>query len=115
MKYRDRVDIIAAILNVAGNGAKKTKIMYIANLSYTLLKKYLEEIVGMRFMRFNGDGYGVTEKGRLFLERYAEFSTKYSKLESELELMRFEREVLERMCESRVIGPKLIATRKHKK
>lgn len=79
---------------------KKTKIMYVANLSYKLLMKYLEETVNMGFLQAKENGYGVTERGRAFLDRYVQFSNKYSFLERKLEGMKFEREVLERMCES---------------
>jgi predicted transcriptional regulator len=98
VKYRRRFEIIADILDVAKNGAKKTRIMYVANLSHKLLEKYLMETINVGFIRFNNDGYEVTEKGQLFLERYAGFSGKYSKLQRELENMKFEMEVLERMC-----------------
>lgn len=98
MKYRRRFEIIADILKAAENGAKKTKIMYVANLSHRLLEKYLMETINVGFIRFNNDGYEVTDKGRLFLERYAQFSSKYSKVQRELENLRFEREVLEGMC-----------------
>jgi predicted transcriptional regulator len=40
-KYRDGLGIIADILHAAGSGAKKTRIMGVANLSYTLFEKYL--------------------------------------------------------------------------
>lgn len=99
VKYRRRLEIIADILNVANKGAKKTRIMYVANLSYRLLEKYLEETVNIGFVQTNGNGYEVTEKGRCFLDRYLQFSSKYSKLERQLEDTKFEREVLERMCE----------------
>jgi predicted transcriptional regulator len=98
VKYRRRFEIIADILKAAENGAKKTRIMYVANLSHRLLEKYLMETINVGFVRFNNDGYEVTEKGHLFLERYAQFSSKYSKVQRELENMRFEMEVLERMC-----------------
>jgi predicted transcriptional regulator len=98
VKYRRRFEIIADILDVAKNGAKKTRIMYVANLSHKLLEKYLMETINVGFIRFNNDGYEVTDKGQLFLERYAQFSGKYSKLQRELENMKFEMEVLERMC-----------------
>jgi predicted transcriptional regulator len=97
-KHRNRVDIIADVLDVAAHGAKKTRIMYIANLSYRLLEKYLNETISIGFMQFNENGYEVTEKGRSFLEHYVQFSRKYSDLEGKLEDMRFEREVLDRMC-----------------
>lgn len=100
------MDIIADILKIAANGAKKTKIMYIANLSYSLLEKYLEQTIDMGFVQANGDSYEVTEKGRDFLGRYAQFSGRYLELEGQLEKLRFEREVLERMCEIADIGSK---------
>ena len=98
VKYRRRFEIIADILNAAKNGAKKTRIMYVANLSHGLLEKYLGETLNIGFIRFNNDGYNVTEKGQLFLERYVQFSSKYERSRREFENMRFEMEVLERMC-----------------
>ena len=40
-KNRDRVSIIAAILESAHSGSSKTRIMFSANLSFSLLGKYL--------------------------------------------------------------------------
>jgi predicted transcriptional regulator len=113
VKYRRRLDIIADILSAAIRGAKKTRIMYVANLSYRLLEKYLEETVNIGFIRLNNNGYEVTEKGRIFLEKYSQFSSRYSVLERQLDDMKFEREVLERMCESAGnINPKVTVGRK---
>ena len=39
VKYRRRFDILADMVRVAGAGARKTKIMYFANLSFVLLNK----------------------------------------------------------------------------
>lgn len=99
VSYRNRLEIIADILNAVGNGTKKTRIMGLANLSYKLLEKYLEETVNVGLVHYNHDCYEVTEKGQFFIEKYGEFSSKYSKIKGELEKMMFEREVLERMCE----------------
>jgi len=98
MKYRRRFQIIADIISVAENGAKKTRIMYFANLSYKLLTKYLEDTVKVGFIQGDDSGYKTTGKGRLFLEKYTQFSSKYSKLVNDLEALKFEMEVLERMC-----------------
>jgi predicted transcriptional regulator len=97
VKYRRRVEIIADILKVSSRGARKTRIMYAANLSYGLLEKYLRETVGMGFVQTNGDSYEITEKGRGFLDKYLEFTNKYSKVLDQVETMRSERDVLERM------------------
>jgi predicted transcriptional regulator len=99
VKYRDRLEIIADMLNAVGNGSKKTRIMYVANLSYMLLEKYLGEVVRVGLVCYNHESYEMTEKGRAFIERYSNFSSKYSKIKSEVEKVMFEREVLERMCE----------------
>lgn len=99
VKYRERLEIMADILSAVGNGAKKTRIMYVANLSYKLLEKYLGETINVGLVCFNHDSYEVTEKGRTFIERYSDFSSRYSKLKGELEKIMFEREVLDRMCE----------------
>jgi predicted transcriptional regulator len=102
VKYRNRVDIIAAILNVAVAGAKKTRIMYFANLSYRLLEKYLAETSEIGFLQVNNDGYIVTERGRVFLDKYKDFSSKYSSVEKTLQSMSSERGLLERMCQPTV-------------
>ena len=86
------------ILNVARERARKTKIMYIANLSYKLLEKYLKEAVRLGFICFSNDSYEVTEKGRTFLEKYRDFSSRFSKVGAEFQRMQFEREALERLC-----------------
>ena len=98
-KYRSRLEIIVDILKAVGEGAKKTRIMYIANLSHKLLGRYLEKTVGAGLISSSNGYYEVTEKGRTFLERFDNFSSRNSKLARELEDVSFEREVLERMCE----------------
>ena len=97
-KYRSRLEIIVDILKAVGEGAKKTRIMYIANLSHKLLGRYLEKTVGAGLISSSNGYYEVTEKGRTFLERFDNFSSRNSKLEKEFEEISFEREVLERMC-----------------
>ncbi|MGD8546155.1 MAG: winged helix-turn-helix domain-containing protein, partial [Candidatus Bathyarchaeota archaeon] len=41
-KRRDKLRIMAEILEIAADGALKTQIMYKANLSFTQLNNYLE-------------------------------------------------------------------------
>ena len=98
-KYRDGLRIIADILHAAGSGTKKTRIMGLANLSYRLLEKYLGKTVQSGFLRLNDEGYEVTKKGEAFLEKYEGFSSRYFKLESELQSAILEREMLKRMCQ----------------
>jgi len=78
IKRRDKLYIIAEILEIAKDGVLKTQIMYRANLSFTQLNDYL------KFMLKNGllekissndkEVYKATEKGVNFLQRYNEIT-----------------------------------------
>jgi predicted transcriptional regulator len=92
---------MADVLKTAGEGARKTRIMRTANLSYGLLRKYLDEALAIGYLTFNGEGYGVTEDGEAFLKKCSEYSCRYSKVGRELESMRVEKEELTRMCMNR--------------
>jgi predicted transcriptional regulator len=98
VKHRKRMEIVADVLRATGRGARKTRIMYTANLSYRVLKKYLEESVSIGFLSFNNGFYQVTENGELFLKKYADFSNRYSNVGKELHSMAVEEAALERMC-----------------
>ena len=81
--YRSRLDIIADILHVARQGAKKTQIMYQANLSYKLLTRYLSGILEACLVRFERrkQCYVLTRKGIEFLEKYKKYSRRNRRLE----------------------------------
>lgn len=74
MKYRSRMDIAAAILEIAQDGAIKTRIMYNAFLSFPQLKEYLDLLLkGGLLLHEEGDRtYHTTDKGRRFLKMYRE-------------------------------------------
>ena len=68
---RDRVDIIADILNLLTRKAqRKTRIMYLINLSYEMLSYYLGELLRLELIRTDGPYYMITEKGKVFLGHY---------------------------------------------
>jgi predicted transcriptional regulator len=101
--YRNRIDIVADILHVASRGAKKTRIMYQANLSYKLLTKYLLEIRKAYLIRFESSKrcYVLTRKGKKFLEEYKEYSKHNKHVEKRLSDIRVKRKVLEDLCANR--------------
>lgn len=99
VKYRRKIEIVADIVSSVASGAtKKTRIMYAANLSHTLLEKYLSGIISLGLLRLSKVGYEVTEKGFTFLEKYESFMTKFSKIQKEMETAILERKDLEDMC-----------------
>ena len=69
------MEIIADMLAVIDGRAKKTHIMYQANLSYVLLEKYLKEIRRALLCRLvHGDNcYELTPRGEEFLGRSKEY------------------------------------------
>jgi predicted transcriptional regulator len=85
-KRRDKLYIIAEILEIAKDGVLKTQIMYRANLSFTQLNEYVRfmlknELLGK--VRFNDkELYKATVKGLNFLQRYHEI-TELLKTENE--------------------------------
>lgn len=72
MKYRSRADIVADMLEVAIDGAIKTRIMYRSFLSFPQLNEYLEILMENGLLEFNEEErkYFTTEKGKHYLKMY---------------------------------------------
>jgi predicted transcriptional regulator len=100
MKYRDRIDIIADILNVAIDSAKKTRLMYQANLSYNVMQKYLSEITKASLVTYQTEthSFALTSKGREFLDYYRDYSRMLNLAEKQVKRVAARRKVLESLC-----------------
>jgi predicted transcriptional regulator len=77
-KRRDKLYIIAEILEIAREGTLKTQIMYRANLSFTQLNDYLEFMLKNNLLTLLSQNdkaiYVASEKGMDFLQRYREIT-----------------------------------------
>jgi predicted transcriptional regulator len=77
-KRRDKLCIIAEILEIAKDGTLKTQIMYKANLSFAQLNDYLKFMLKIRLLNkvveSGKDEYFSTEKGLDFLQRQCELT-----------------------------------------
>lgn len=71
---RNDLDICADILQVAKTGAKKTQIVYQANLNFKIVKRYLNRLIttGMLSKVEERRLYTTTNRGMRFLEQYNE-------------------------------------------
>ena len=100
MGYREHFDIIADILSAAGQNARKTRIMYQANLSYSVLQRCLSEVLAWSLVSFDGQSqsYVLTPKGQEFLHVYKEYSRTRQHVERRLNDVATKRKVLERLC-----------------
>ena len=100
MNYRDHLTIIASILNVASHSAKKTQIMYQANLSYSVLQRYLSEVSTASLVNFDSQSqsFVLTPKGRKFLNTYKEYAKNTKHVEKRLSQVSDMRKALEQLC-----------------
>ncbi|BBD72184.1 hypothetical protein HS1genome_0573 [Sulfodiicoccus acidiphilus] len=72
---RDKYEIVYDILQVCKGGAKKTKLMYGANLSFELQKRYTELLIKKGLLMKQDEMYYITKKGSdilQVLQRYKE-------------------------------------------
>jgi|WetSurMetagenome_2_1015567.scaffolds.fasta_scaffold24961_1 predicted transcriptional regulator len=99
-KNRDRLSILAAILEAANSHANKTRIMSEANLSFTLLEKYLDMALKAELVCPKEYKYTLTEKGREFLKKYKHFEVRYIRAQTLLKTLNSEREKLSQSCDN---------------
>lgn len=76
-KRRGNLQILVKILTIALRGAKKTEIVYRANLNFNLGKKYLDFLLAKGLITKDGSYdtkkiYRTTKKGKMFIKRYRE-------------------------------------------
>lgn len=75
-RRRDRMFIMAEILEVAIDGALKTQMMYRANLSFAQLNEYLKLMLDLQLLVMVGNNgktmYKTTSKGARYLQSYKE-------------------------------------------
>lgn len=95
-KYRSKIEIIADVTGVANGGAKKTEIMYQANLSYKLLTRYLKAVIDMGLVKMrDGNTYDLTEKGLNFLREFKVYYERRMEAEKKLSGVQDEKTMLE--------------------
>jgi predicted transcriptional regulator len=104
-KNRDRLGIIAAVLEASRAGSSKTHIMFKANLSFKLLEKYLTLVTEAGFVHLKDSSYNLTIRGEEFLERYKTFQTEFSKLKQSLDALGDEQANLEKQCLTSALCP----------
>jgi predicted transcriptional regulator len=68
---RTPLQIMLDILKICSNNAQKTHIMYRANLSYNMCKKYIYALESYGYIRRIGKTYLITDEGSKFIN-YAE-------------------------------------------
>lgn len=72
---RNSIDIDADILRIAKDGARKTQIVYRANLNFAIIRRYLKRLTEQGYIdppvdTPKGKFYHTTPRGEEFLRRY---------------------------------------------
>jgi predicted transcriptional regulator len=75
-RYRNRIDIVAQLLDAASSPTTKTKMMYKAMLSYEQLKEYLLMLSENDLIGYDkpSQRFATTDKGFQFMKRYEDLS-----------------------------------------
>ena len=75
-RYRNRIDIIAQLLDAASSPTTKTKMMYTVMLSYEQLKEYLLMLSANDLIGYDkpSQRFTTTDKGFQFMQRYEDLS-----------------------------------------
>jgi predicted transcriptional regulator len=75
-RYRNRIDIIAQLLDAASSPTTKTKMMYKAMLSYEQLKEYLLMLSENDLIGYDkpSQRFATTDKGFQLIKRYEDLS-----------------------------------------
>ena len=98
-KNRCRLDIAREVLSIACVRARKTRIMYGANLSFRQVQKYLNTLLNNGLLEHDDDsGYLITEAGRKFLSLYEDYLEQSKGLRYEVEKNTKDKLQLENMC-----------------
>jgi len=67
---RNWLDICADLVRVARGGAKKTQLVYQANLNFEMIKRYLALLIEGGLIVEESPYYTTTERGEEFLHNY---------------------------------------------
>jgi predicted transcriptional regulator len=98
-KNRCSLDIVRDVLSITLVKVRKTRVMYQANLSYVQLERYLKVLLDGGLMECDGDScYLITQKGREFLQTFANYLERCSRIKKEADATARDRQLLEDIC-----------------
>ena len=69
---RHKLDIMADLLRLSKNGSKKTRLVYLANINFNMLKKYVALLESKGFIYNSDDLIFTSREGFDFLRQYDE-------------------------------------------
>lgn len=84
MGRRHKIDIMAEILRLSKVGSKKTRLVYLANINFNMLRKYLSLLESKGFIYKSEDIFYTSRDGFAFLKQYEELMMAWNLLDDEV-------------------------------
>ncbi len=78
MGRRHKLDVIFEILSLAQDGVKRTRLVYLTNINFSMLGRYLNVLFRMGLIEDKGRMLVTTPRGLKFVEEYDEFRSKWN-------------------------------------
>ena len=75
---RGKLEIMADVLSAARKGARKTEIVYKANLNFNRVERYLLHLEENGLIENTGALYTTTDKGRKFLHDFQQMKSRFA-------------------------------------
>jgi predicted transcriptional regulator len=98
-RNRRRLDVVRDMLSVMLVRVRKTRVMYQANLNYSMLERYLKDLLESGLVKCDGDSYYlITRKGKLFLQKYNDYLERYRQTREKIDETERHRLMLESLC-----------------
>jgi len=69
-RKRDELEILSEVLKIAKDGAKKSHIVYKANLNFKIVKDYLDTLMRSNMITLEGRNYKTTERGLRYINNH---------------------------------------------
>jgi len=91
MGRRHKLDVIFEVLSLAQDGVKRTRLVYLTNINFSMLGRYLNVLFRMGLIVDKGKMLVTTPRGVRFVEKYDEFRSKWNFYE-EFDRLRQQRE-----------------------
>ena len=78
MGRRHKLDVIFEILSLAQGGVRRTRLVYLTNINFSMLRRYLNVLFRMGLIEDKGRNLVTTPSGARFVEEYDEFTSKWN-------------------------------------
>ena len=85
MGRRHKLDIMADILRLSKDGSKKTRLVYLANINFNMLKKYVSLLESKGFIYSSDDLFYTSREGFDFLRQYDELMMAWDLIDNDAE------------------------------